>query len=273
MRQTLSVAAVQMTSAPDIAANLDAAGYLVAEAASQGAQLVVLPENFALFGAGDAQRLNAAESIGYGPVQQFLSQQAARHGVWLVGGTLPVVAADGRAHASALVFDSRGQLAGRYDKIHLFDVDVPAEDIERYRESDATAPGTTPGCFDTDLGRLAVAVCYDIRFPALFHRLGQQQPAIIAVPAAFTVPTGRAHWSILLRARAVESLAFVVAAAQSGQHANGRRTFGHSMIIGPWGDILAECPEGPGVVTADLDLTRLRELRAHFPALDHRREL
>lgn len=273
MRNLLKVAAIQMTSGSDIDTNLEAARALIEEATQARASLVVLPENFALFGVTEAERAAAAEPLGRGRIQAFLAQQARRHGVWLVGGTVPIRADEHRASAAALLFDPAGQLHGRYDKIHLFDVDIPGRVNERYRESDATLAGHEARTFDTALGRLAIAVCYDIRFPALFHRIGQARAVVVAVPAAFTVPTGRAHWRVLLQARAIESMACIVAAAQSGKHDRGRETYGHSMIVGPWGEVLAERPEGAGVISADLDIMQLNDLRARFPALDHRREL
>jgi predicted amidohydrolase len=271
--EILRVAAIQMTSGSNVDANLTAAQALIEEAAQTRADLVVLPENFALFGATEAERAVAAEPLGRGPMQAFLARQARRHGVWLVGGTVPLRADGHRASAAALLFDPAGGLQGRYDKIHLFDVDIPGPASERYRESDATLAGHEARTFDTTIGRLAIAVCYDLRFPALFHRMGQSRPVIVAVPAAFTVATGRAHWRVLLQARAIESMTCIVAAAQSGTHDRGRETYGHSMIVGPWGEVLAERTEGAGVISADLDIMQLNDLRARFPALDHRREL
>jgi predicted amidohydrolase len=273
MSDCMRVAAIQMSSGPERQDNLLHAERSIAEAAAAGARLVVLPENFALFGVPDAERLAAAEVPGRGPIQDFLAAQAAQHRVWLVGGTLPIRADARRASAAALLYDPLGRCAGRYDKIHLFDVDLPGPVAERYRESDATAAGTEPGCFDTELGGLGLAVCYDLRFPALFHRLGELGAAILAIPAAFTAVTGAAHWDVLLRARAIESLSYVVAAAQWGCHPNGRETYGHSMILGPWGEVLATKAVGLGPLVADLDLAHLRTLRARFPALAHRREL
>lgn len=269
----MKVAAVQMQSGLDVAANLDAAQKLTARAARDGAGLIVLPENFALFGASDRDRLRAAEAPGDGPIQAFLSATARAQGVWLVGGTVALRASDGRAHAAALVYDPSGAVAARYDKIHLFDVDVPGASGERYRESQATAPGKEPICVATPFGRLGLAVCYDIRFPALFARLGAMGAELVAIPAAFTVPTGAAHWAVLVRARAIESLAYVVAAAQSGEHDGGRRTYGHSMIVDPWGKVEADAGDGPGIVSAEIDIMRLRSLREAFPVLQHREEL
>jgi predicted amidohydrolase len=269
----MKVAAVQMTSGRDRERNLLQARELIGEAARGGARLVALPENFALFGVSDAERAAAAEPYGSGPVQEFLAERAREHGVWLVGGTIAIRSDESRAAAASLLLDPQGRVAARYDKIHLFDVDVPGSGGERYRESNATAPGTDPVSVATELGRIAVAVCYDIRFPGLFHRLGMLGADLLVVPAAFTVPTGAAHWEVLLRARAIEGLTYVIAAAQWGEHEGGRRTYGHSMIIDPWGEIIATRSAGAGIVAADLDMMRLSALRQSFPVLHHRQEL
>lgn len=269
----MKVAAVQLNSGADVAANLAQADELVGAAAADGAQLIVLPENFAFMGAVQTDRLQAAEKPGTGPIQDFLARRAAQHGVWLVGGTMPVLGAEKkRAAAACLVYGPDGALAGRYDKIHLFDVAIP-DAPEQYRESASTAPGDMPVVVNTGVARVALAVCYDIRFPALFHRLGLAGMDVLCVPAAFTVPTGSAHWHCLLRARCVESLCYGIAAAQWGRHPGGRQTYGHSLIIGPWGEVLAELPTGAGVCSAEIDIMSLRALRDRFPALRHRREL
>lgn len=269
----MRAAAIQMTSGRDVAANLQAAERLIAEAAADDAALVVLPENFSFLGANDAERLAAAEASDQGPAQAFLADQARRHGLWLVGGTIPIAAADGRVHSRSLLLGPDGICVARYDKIHLFDVRVPGNEDESYRESATTQPGTAAVTIETPLGRIGMTVCYDLRFPALFHRLGVLGMDILVVPAAFTVPTGRVHWEPLLRARAIESLCYVLASAQWGTHAGGRRTYGHSMIVSPWGSILAARESGAGVVSADLDMIELRDIRAKFPTLQHRREL
>ncbi len=306
----MKAAAVQMTSTRDVHANLREAGRLVADAARQGAQLVVLPENFSFLGATDADRVAAIEPFGDGPAQRFLTETAESLGVWIVGGTIPI--RDGgdagtRASSRSLLVGPDGRVAAHYDKIHLFDVDIPGRattardggsaanarsdlrptardggsaanarsDLrpERYRESATTLAGTRVVAANTPLARIGMTVCYDIRFPALFHRLSVLGTDVVVVPAAFTVPTGEVHWQPLLQARAVESLVYVVAAGQWGEHAGGRKTYGHSLILGPWGELLAELPTGPGVVCADLDMIRLQELRQRFPTLLHRREL
>jgi predicted amidohydrolase len=270
----MKVAAVQMTSTRDVAENLREAGRLVAEAASQGAALVVLPENFSFLGATDADRVAAIELFGDGPAQRFLAEAAEAHGVWLVGGTIPIrePGAD-RASSRSLLVGPDGRVAVHYDKIHLFDVDIPGRANERYSESATTLAGTRVVAAQTPLARIGMTVCYDIRFPALFHRLSVLGTDIVVVPAAFTVPTGEVHWLPLLQARAIESLVYVVAAGQWGEHAGGRKTYGHSLILGPWGQLLAELPAGPGVVCADLDMIALADLRQRFPTVTHRREL
>jgi nitrilase len=270
----MKVAAVQMTSTRDVPANLREAGRLVGEAARQGAKLVVLPENFSFLGATDADRVAAIEHFGDGPAQRFLAETARELGVWLVGGTIPIRdAGSERASSRSLLVGPDGRVAAHYDKIHLFDVDIPGRAAERYSESATTLAGTRVVTAKTPLARIGMTVCYDIRFPALFHRLSVLGTDVVVVPAAFTVPTGEVHWLPLLQARAIESLVYVVAAGQYGEHAGGRKTYGHSLILGPWGELLAELPTGPGVVCADLDIIRLEELRARFPTVQHRREL
>ncbi|RMF97109.1 MAG: carbon-nitrogen hydrolase family protein [Gammaproteobacteria bacterium] len=260
-----------MTSGEDRERNLRDARALVREAAAAGARLAVLPENFALMSADERRRWRAAEPDGHGPIQDALADMAAASGVWLVGGSLPIAAAQNRPPASACcVYDPGGRRRARYDKIHLFDVDVPGSG-ERYRESATTTPGELPVALDTPWGRLGLAVCYDLRFPELFRQLSEQGAEIFAVPAAFTRATGRAHWDVLLRARAIENLAHVIAAAQAGTHPGGRRTWGHTAIVEPWGEIVAQRASAPGVVLAELDPQRTRRLREQFPALQHRR--
>jgi deaminated glutathione amidase len=273
----MKAAAVQMTSTRDVQANLREAGQLVGEAARQGAQLVVLPENFSFLGATDAERQAAVESFGDGPAQRFLAETAETLGVWIVGGTIPIrdeESGGDRASSRSLLVGPDGRVAAHYDKIHLFDVDIPAGGRpERYSESATTLAGTRVVAASTPGARIGMTVCYDIRFPALFHRFSVLGTDVVVVPAAFTVPTGEVHWRPLLQARAIESLVYVVAAGQWGEHAGGRKTYGHSLILGPWGELLAELPAGPGVVCADLDMIRLTELRQRFPTVLHRREL
>jgi predicted amidohydrolase len=264
---------VQMQSGDDVDENLSAADRLLAEAAAGGAALAVLPENFAGMGAEEAYRRGIAERDGEGPIQAAMAAMARRHGLWLVGGTVPLLdARDSRPAAACCIYDARGERQGRYDKMHLFDVQIPGAD-EAYRESTHTAPGRGPLTVATPWGRLGVAVCYDLRFPELFSRLAHGGAELVAVPAAFTQPTGSAHWELLIRTRAIDMLAYVAAAAQTGRHPGGRRTWGHSMLAGPWGEVLADAGTQPGVHLAGIDLARPAHLRASFPVLEHRRTL
>ncbi len=266
-----NVAAIQMTSCANVARNLAVAGELLRQARAQGAVIAVLPENFAFMGRGEADKLAIAEAHGSGLIQAFLAEQARMHSLWIVGGTIPLQLPDEpRVAAACLVFDDAGREVARYDKIHLFDVDVPGK-LESHRESKAVRPGTGVVTVDTPAGRLGLAICYDVRFPELFRELLQQGAEWFTLPSAFTVPTGRAHWELLLRTRAVENLCYLVAAAQSGFHESGRETHGDSMIVEPWGRVLARLPRGTGVITAELDLARQRRLRQDFPAVGHRR--
>ncbi|MDG4595613.1 MAG: carbon-nitrogen hydrolase family protein [Candidatus Contendobacter sp.] len=266
-----SIAAIQMVSGPDVAENLAAAAELLAQAAAQGARLAVLPENFALMGQRETDKLAAREAEGAGPIQTFLAEQAARHRLWLVGGTIPLRVAgdDSRVRAACLLFDDRGRRVARYDKVHLFDVQVVGS-AERYAESATIAPGDRYVTADTALGRLGLAVCYDLRFPEQFRALVDQGMELLALPAAFTATTGLAHWETLLRTRAIENQCYVIASAQGGKHANGRETYGDSLIVDPWGEILARLPRGPGVVLAEFSRERLENVRRQFPALQHR---
>jgi deaminated glutathione amidase len=265
------VAAVQMTSSASVDDNLATADRLLGAAAAQGAQVALLPENFAFMGLNDADKLRVAEAEGDGPIQRALAEAARRHGLWVVGGTVPLlVPGEPRVAAACLVYDAAGRRVARYDKIHLFDVDLPGRN-ESYRESANVAPGSAPVVLDTPAGRLGLAICYDVRFPELFRALSAQGAEWFVLPSAFTVPTGRAHWEVLLRARAIENLAFMVAAAQSGFHASGRETYGDSLIVDFWGTVLTRLPRGAGVVTAHLDRTAQAAARANFPALRHRR--
>ena len=266
----MKVAAIQMTSGPDVMANLEQARVYLEEAAGRAARLAVLPENFSFMGLEDADKRRVAESDGAGPIQNFLAATARRLRLWIVGGTLPLRAgADGRVAAACLVYDSDGKRAARYDKIHLFDVDIPGR-AERYRESAHVAAGSTPAVVDTPVGRVGLSVCYDVRFPELFRRLSAAGAQLLTVPSAFTGPTGRAHWETLLRARAVENLCYVIAPAQSGFHPSGRETYGDSMIVDYWGSVLQRLPRGRGCIVAEIDLARQAEVRENFPALKHR---
>jgi nitrilase len=264
--QRFRVAALQMVSAPEVDANLRRAEALIAEAAAAGAQLVALPEYFCLLGRQDGDKVAVREADGSGPIQQFLAEAALRHGLWLIGGTLPLWCdAPDKVRNSCLVFDDQGQRRARYDKIHLFGFDNGSE---RFDEARSIQPGTQPVTLDSPFGRIGLSVCYDLRFPELYRALAPTE--LLMVPSAFTATTGRAHWEPLLRARAIENLAWVVAPAQGGLHPNGRRTHGHSMIIDPWGEIVAELAEGEGVLLAEIDHARLQQARSSLPALQHR---
>jgi len=264
------VAAIQMASGPNVQANLDEAGRLIAEAAASGAQLIALPENFGLIGRNERAKLEHAEADGHGPTQDFLAREALRHGVWIAGGTLPMATPAGdRVRQALCVYDDRGERVARYDKIHLFDVQLDGG--ETYRESSTIESGDQLVTIDSPVGRLGLTVCYDLRFPELFRKLSEEGAEVFLVPSAFTKATGRAHWEVLLRARAIENLAYVVAPAQGGYHVNERETWGHAMIVDPWGTVLAEHTNGAGWVTADIDPQMLERTRTNFPAISHRR--
>jgi predicted amidohydrolase len=266
----MKVAALQMVSGISVQANLDSAHALLAEASRAGAELAVLPEYFCLMGQRDSDKLGVRERPAEGAIQDSLAQAARELGLWIVGGTLPMVAGD-EAHVrnTSLVFSPSGERVARYDKIHLFKFD---NGRERYDESRVIEPGAQPVVFDLrDRGghswRIGMSVCYDLRFPELYRALNAD---VLLVPSAFTYVTGQAHWELLLRARAVENLAYVIAPAQGGTHENRRRTWGHSMVVDPWGAVLAQRDEGPGVVLADLDPAHLAQMRVQLPALEHR---
>ena len=266
------VAAIQMVSAPEVDANLAAAGRLIVQAAAEGAQLVALPEYFCILGREETDKVkvrekDAAEPGGGGPIQSFLAEAADRNKVWLVGGTIPLVCDDpARVRSACLVFDSAGRRVARYDKIHLFSF---RQGNENYDETRTMQPGSEPVIVESPYGRLGLSVCYDVRFPELYRT--EAPIDMWFVPSAFTATTGLAHWELLLRARAVENLCYVVAPAQGGSHPNGRRTHGHTMIVDPWGTVMAEEPEGEAVVIAELDHERIAEVRGSLPALDNRR--
>ena len=260
------VAALQMVSTPDVTRNLAEARRLIAEAAGEGAQLVLLPEYFCFMGHRDTDKLALAEPYQDGPIQRFLADAARRHGIWVIGGTLPLKAPEpDRVLNTTLVFDPSGHEAARYDKIHLFNFEKGDESFDEARTIRA---GDTVVAFDAPFGRVGLSVCYDLRFPELYRRMGDC--ALIVVPSAFTYPTGRAHWDMLLRARAVENQCYVLAAAQGGKHENGRRTWGHSMVIDPWGEIVAVRDVGASVVLGAIDPQRIADVRQSLPAWRHR---
>jgi nitrilase len=265
------VAAIQMTSSHIVAENLDAAGVLLRAAKDAGAEIACLPENFAFIGLRDTDKQQIAEADGDGPAQAFLRNSARELKLWILGGTINLrIGAGGRVTNSSLLFDAEGKRVARYDKIHLFDVTIPGRH-DQYRESDTIVPGRRVVVADTPAGRLGLSVCYDMRFPELYRDLVTQGAEWLAMPAAFTVPTGIAHWEPILRARAIENLCYVVAPAQSGTHTSGRETYGDSLIIDYWGKILSRLEKGAGVITAEFDLARQAETRTRFPALDNRR--
>ena len=263
-------AAIQMNSTDDVAKNLRHAAAAIADAAGDGALLIVLPETFAFIGREQRDQLALREPQGRGPIQDFLAEQAVRHGVWLIGGTLPLASPDDeRAYAVSPLVAANGKTVAAYRKIHLFDVDLP-EQNQRYRESAAYKPGTEPVLADTPFGRVALSVCYDLRFPELFRLLAARGAEIIALPSAFTAATGAAHWKTLLRARAIENQAWVIAANQSGTHANGKSCYGHSSVVDFWGVVRAAAAGGESVVSAVIDRAEQHRLRCSFPCLEHR---
>jgi nitrilase len=256
-----------MVSTPDVSENLAVAARLVAQAAATGATLVTLPEYWPIMGLKDADKVALAETPGDGPIQQFMAGAAREHGIWLIGGTLPLRSAEpGKVLNTTLVYDPQGRPMARYDKIHLFGF---TRGEESYNESATIVPGSSVGSFEAPFGRVGLSVCYDLRFPELYRAMGEC--ALVVVPAAFTHTTGMAHWEVLLRARAIENQCYVLAAAQGGTHQNGRRTFGHSMLVDPWGEVKAVLREGEGVVSGELDQAVLASVRESLPALRHRR--
>jgi len=264
--KSIVVAALQMISTPMVEQNLATARRLIAQAAASGAQLLVLPEYFAIMGQRDTDKLALQEEFGTGPLQDFLAQAAREFGVWLVGGTIPLRSASpDRVMNSCLAFNPHGECVARYDKIHLFGFDNGAE---RFCESDTIAPGSQVVTFDTPFGRVGLSICYDLRFPELFRSVGDVD--LWLLPAAFTATTGRAHWEVLLRARAIENQCFVIAPNQGGLHPTGRETYGHSLIVDPWGQVLNCLPEGEGLVLAELKASQLERVRKTLPALAHR---
>jgi predicted amidohydrolase len=265
------VAAIQMTSGHRVEDNLAAAGKLLRQAKEEGAEIACLPENFSFIGLKDADKLAVAEADGAGPIQQFLSDTARQLKLWILGGTTVIKGDSAKRVANAsLLIDAAGRRVARYDKIHLFDVVIPGRN-EKYLESSHVTPGRRIVVADTPVGKLGLSVCYDMRFPELYRDLVARGAQWLAMPAAFTVPTGQAHWETLLRARAIENLCYVVAPAQTGTHTSGRETYGDTLIVDYWGQVLSRLAKDPGVVTADIDLGKQAETRERFPALDNRR--
>ncbi len=267
MTEAVKVAAIQMVSTPEVEQNLAAARRLIADAAQQGAQLVLLPEYWPIMGMKESDKLAHAEQSGAGPIQKFMSGIAREHRIWLIGGTLPMAAAEAEKVLNTLmVYNPDGERVVRYDKIHLFSF---TKGDESYDEARTIVHGANVETFEAPFGRVGLSVCYDLRFPELYRAMGDC--ALIVMPAAFTYTTGRAHWEILLRARAIENQCYVLAAAQGGQHPNGRRTWGHSMLVDPWGEVKAVLPEGEGIVIGDIEPQHLQRVRESLPALKHRK--
>jgi len=265
------IAAIQMTSGTQVKENLQQAGEFIKQAQAKGAQLIVLPENFALMASSDADKLKASEELGSGLIQDFLAEQAIQNQVWLVGGTIPIHSPDPhKVYNACLVHDHQGKQVACYYKIHLFDAQVKPG-VEVYEESKTVYPGNELTIVDTPCGRLGLAICYDLRFPELFRELSNLGAEIIAVPTAFTVRTGEAHWEVLMRARAIENFCYLIGACQTDTHQNGRKTYGHSLIIDPWGKVLACQPTHPGLIDAEISLDYLTQIRADFPVHQHRR--
>lgn len=263
---TCRVAAIQMASGPNVSANLAEAERLIAMAAAQGAKLVALPEYFCIMGVKESDKVDVKEVEGKGPIQRFLSAQAKKHKIWLVGGSVPLEASvPGKVRNSCLVYDDKGKQVARYDKIHLFGLDLGNE---HYREEETIEAGDKIVVLDTPFGKIGLSVCYDLRFPELYRAM--QGVDLIVVPSAFTDTTGKAHWETLVRARAIENLAYVVAPAQGGYHLSGRETHGNSMIVDPWGVVLDRLPRGSGVVVASVNRSYQASLRSSLPALEHR---
>jgi deaminated glutathione amidase len=273
LRETLSstqsmfrVAAIQMASGPHVAANLQEAGRLIELAAGTGARIIALPEYFAIMGMKDTDKVAAREKDGAGPIQDFLAAEARRHRVWIVGGSVPLESGvPDKVRNACLVYDQEGRRVARYDKIHLFGLELGNE---RYSEERTIEPGERVVTLDSPYGKLGISVCYDLRFPELYRAMGEVE--LIFVPSAFTETTGKAHWDTLIRARAIENLAYVVAPAQGGYHVNGRETHGHTMIVDPWGVVLDRLPRGSGVVVAGVNPTYQAKVRRSLPALAHR---
>lgn len=260
------VAAIQMISGAHLAANFERAKVLLNDAKAQGASLILLPEYWPLMGMRDTDKITIAEQDGQGTIQDFMAQQARSLGVWLIGGTLPLVSSESnKVLNTTLVYNPQGERVARYDKIHLFGF---TKGDESYEESKTISPGHSVSTIEAEFGRVGLSVCYDLRFPEMYRAMGAC--ALIVVPAAFTYTTGQAHWEILLRARAIENQCYVLASAQGGKHENGRHTWGHSMLIDPWGKIIAVLPEGEGVICGDIDLAMLTTTRESLPALKHR---
>ena len=270
------IAAIQMASGTNISANLNEISRQILSAVKAGAKLIVLPENFAIMGFQDADQIKVAEDEGTGPIQDFLSAQAKNNKVWIVAGTVPLklnsdnANYENKVYSACLVYNEKGEVVSRYDKIHLFDVHLEITS-ETYNESETIEAGNKAIVVETPFGKIGLAICFDLRFPELFRQLVLHGAEVIVLPSSFTAITGKAHWEVLLRARAIENLCYVVASAQGGYHVNGRQTHGDSMIVDPWGTILDHLPQGSGYVIADVDIENINNIRKNFPVLQNRK--
>lgn len=270
------IAAIQMASGSKVSANLIEVSRQISSAVNAGAKLIVLPESFAIMGMQDADQIKVAEDEGIGPIQNFLSEQAKNNKIWIVAGTIPInldsdnAEYEKKVYAACLVYNEKGERVSRYDKVHLFDVHLELTN-ETYNESETIEAGNKAIVVETPFGKIGLAICFDLRFPELFRQLVLLGAEIIVVPAAFTASTGKAHWEILLRARAIENLCYVIASAQGGYHVNGRETYGDSMIVDPWGTVLDRLPQGSGYVAADIDVENINIIRKNFPVLKNRK--
>ena len=268
----IRVAVIQMVSTADVEANLQTAADLIQQAVADDGEFLVLPENFPLMGHQEHDKVAILEPQGEGPIQDFLKNQAKQHGIWLMGGTIPLQASvPNMIRAACLLYNPPGERIARYDKMHLFDVSVDSGGDKTYNESGTIEAGDQIVVAKTPFANIGMSVCYDLRFPELYRKMHAQDVNMITVPSAFTAATGKAHWESLLRARAVENLCYIVASNQGGKHINERETWGHSMIMDPWGKVLASVEEGPGFACADVDMDQLQNLRKTFPTLEHRK--
>jgi nitrilase len=265
------IAAIQMASGTNVSANLIEVSRQILSATQSGAKLIILPENFAYMGLQDSDQINIAEDDGEGSIQNFLSEQAKNNKVWLIAGTIPIKSGrKDKVYAACLVYDDKGKRISRYNKIHLFDVHLEITS-ETYKESETIEAGNQVVVVDTPFGKIGLAICYDLRFPELFRQLVLQGAEIIVLPSAFTAITGKAHWEVLLRSRAIENICYVIASAQGGYHVNGRETHGDSMVVDPWGTVLDRLPQGSGYVISDIDIENVKSIRQNFPVLQHRK--
>ena len=270
MIDNFKVASIQIASSPNVDANLLQIKNYIDYASKEGVKLAVLPENFSMMAKEDADYLSIKEELGKGKIQSFLSKIAKENSMWIIGGTIPIESdKKNKVYSTCIAYDSDGKMVDYYHKIHLFDVDIPEKD-EKYRESDIFTKGSKVKIIDTPFCKIGLAVCYDVRFPELFRKFSLEGACLVTLPSAFTAVTGKAHWEYLLKSRAIENLSYLVSSAQGGHHISGRETYGHSMIINPWGSELAKIDNGSGVIISDIDLNYLTSIRKNFPCLKHR---